>query len=92
MQIPKSLLIFLAILVVGFTMSVIRTKQEKLMRIKYEKIGEVCNGVNGKSFPSTVGTTVTASYQESAAVYSLPSTNKKDVTYCVIDDRLVNET
>lgn len=92
MQIPNGLMIFLAVLIIGFVLSVMRTKRAKLMRIQYEKIGDASNGANGISYPKANEATMITSYQDPAAVYAIPSANKKDVTYCVIDGRLVDES
>jgi hypothetical protein len=97
MEIPNSLLIFLATLIAGFLISVVRTKRSKILQLQYEKIGEINrnnipNGVS-LSVRNGMGTTsAISSYQDSGAEYAMPSGSKKDVTYCVIDGRLVDGT
>jgi hypothetical protein len=60
----------------------------KSKQSKYEKVGE--SAPTEGSYPPATAATIT-SYQDSAAVhYALPQ-NKKDVTYCVIDGRLVDD-
>jgi hypothetical protein len=98
MKIPKSLQILFVALVIAFLVSVISTKRAKFLSLQYEKIGEISinggrvrggGGIIPGPFPVMEGTNLITSYQDSAAVYALAS-GKKDVTYCVIDGRLVD--
>lgn len=97
MEVPGSLLILLGALITGFLIAVVQTKRSKILQVQYEKIGETNrnNLPNGNSLSIRNGMERAAdisSYQDSAAVYAMPSGSKKDVTYCVIDGRLVDNT
>lgn len=99
MEVPGSLLILLGALIAGFLIAVVRTKRSKILQlqVQYEKIGETNrnNLPNGNSLSIRNGmerAAAISSYQDSAAVYAMPSGSKKDVTYCVIDGRLVDNT
>jgi Beta-glucan synthesis-associated protein SKN1/KRE6/Sbg1 len=85
MIIPKSMAVVVVLLSIGFLLSMFGTIRAKSKRPHYQKIGNAsAAGPNG--FPTIV------SYQDSAALhYALPPQMKKDVTYCVIDGRLVDD-
>lgn len=90
-MIPRSMLIVIALLAAGFLLSMLGTIRTKSKLPKYRKIGNA-PGYNGGASPvSRAGEPRITSYQDSAAVhYALPPQHKKDVTYCVIDGRLVD--
>lgn len=98
MMIPKSMIILVAMLAVGFLLSMLGTIQEKSKQPKYQRIGDAYANPGD---PNNGGTLMSpmlqepaiSSYQDSAAVhYALPPQHKQDVTYCVIDGRLVDDT
>jgi hypothetical protein len=82
MIIPRSMAIVVILLLGGFLLSMFGTLRAKAKRPKYQRLGgaAVRNGMP----------TIT-SYQDSAAVYALPAKGKTDVTYCVIDGRMVDD-
>lgn len=85
MIIPKSLAIVVILLAVGFLISMCGAIRANSKLPKYQKLS------NGNALaPNGLPTII--SYQDSAAVhYALaPKQQKKDVTYCVIDGRLVD--
>jgi hypothetical protein len=93
MVIPKSMLIVAIILSIGFLFSLLRTVRAKIRLPKYQKLGDASMMSNNVSKRVTkVTEPAITSYQDSAAVlYTLPRhEQKRDVTYCVIDDRLVD--
>lgn len=92
MQIPNSLQTLLAILLAGFVFSVWSTKRAKVNQVKYEKIGDVSNPINGSRIPVNREISTISSYQDSAAVYALSPKSKNDITYCVIDGRLIDNS
>jgi hypothetical protein len=92
MVIPKSMLIAATILSIGFLLSLLRTVRAKIRLPKYQKLGDASvMSNNGSARVTKVTEPAITSYQDSAAVlYTLPHhEQKRDVTYCVIDDRLV---
>jgi len=98
MMIPKSMVILVAMLGVGFLLSMLGTIREKSRQPKYLKVGDVRANVGtknngGQPSGSMVQESSVTSYQDSAAVhYALPPQHNQDVTYCVIDGRLVDES
>lgn len=75
----------LAIALVAFMTGSLRNKASELK--KYQQIGSGKSGTSGK--PGQVS--MTTSYQNPASAdYAIP-TQQKDVTYCVIDGRLVDQ-
>jgi hypothetical protein len=105
MEIPKSLLFLLVTLTIGFIASVWSTKRKKILNAQYEKIFDVQlqqrgNGARtgpvmgvGRAGIVNETTNLLTSYHDSAAVYAMSQGNKtKDVTYCVVDGRLVDSS
>jgi hypothetical protein len=105
MQVPKSLLFLIVTLTIGFVASVWSTKRAKILNAQYEKIFDVqlqerMNGARvgpimrtGRADPANETTNLITSYHDSAAVYAMSTGNKgKDVTYCVVDGRLVDSS
>lgn len=93
-MLPKSLLVVLALLVVIFFFSMIRTIQANKKKYLYRRLADGTGSttkrgggsVNSRSIPPI------SSYQDSAAVhYALPNQQRKDITYCVVDGRLVDD-
>ena len=97
MIIPKSMIILVAMLAAGFLLSMLGTIREKSRQPKYIKVGDVRSNPgpnsNGGALSGTaLQESVVSSYQDSAAVhYALPPQRSQDVTYCVIDGRLVDD-
>ena len=97
MMIPRGMIILVAMLAVGFLLSMFGTIREKSRQPKYVKVGDV------RSYPSpnknggthaavALEESAVASYQDSAAInYALLPQQNRDVTYCVIDSRLVDD-
>jgi hypothetical protein len=76
--------ITVSFLSLGFIFLMFGTVRANRKRPKYQSLGNAA--INARK-----GATVTTSYQDSAAAYALPAENeKKDVTFCVIDGRLVD--
>lgn len=98
MMIPKSMLVLVLFLAVGFLLSMLGTVRSKSRVHKYERIGDTRAYSNdtkngGTLFSPVVPESAINSYQDSAAMhYALPPQSKQDVTYCVIDGRLVDDT
>jgi hypothetical protein len=87
MVIPKSMAITALVLSVGFVLSMIGTIRTNSKKLKYQRLGNATNFNRNNGIP-----TITSYQDASAAVqYSLPSTLKSDITYCVIDGRLVDD-
>ena len=71
---------------VGFLISMFGAIRAKSNKSKYQRIGNV-SADNRNGIP-----TITSYQDASAAVqYSLPSNLKSDITYCVIDGRLIDD-
>lgn len=88
-MLPPGLMLVLCLLIGGFFVSMTGIlRRKKYLEKKYESVGNT--GSLGSS--STQGNTAAVmSYQNPASVdYSIPS-QQKDVTYCVIDGRLVDQ-
>lgn len=90
---PTSLLVLVCVLAVGFVVSLsFAILTQKRSHIAYKKFGTM-DSPSGKSHAGIGGTGAAgaAVYQSSArADYAIPSQNNV-VTYCVIDDRLVDQ-
>jgi hypothetical protein len=86
MVIPKSMAIAAIVLSLGFILSMIGTIRTNSKKLKYQRLGNVTT-LNRNGIPAIT------SYQDASAAvqYSLPSTLKSDVTYCVIDGRLIDD-
>lgn len=94
-MLPKSLLVVLMLLIVIFFFSMLQTIRDNKKKPLYRRLGDATisspkrnsgGSVNSRSIPPI------SSYQDSAAVhYALPQQQKKDVTYCVVDGRLVDD-
>ena len=86
MLIPRSMAISAAFLIVGFFLLMFGALRTKSERAKYQRIGNA-------SLVTRNGIPPITSYQDASAAvqYSLPSNLKSDVTYCVIDGRLVDD-
>lgn len=75
-----------SVLAVGFVVSMIGAIRANSKRAKYHRVG------NASTFGRNGIPPITSYQDASAAVqYSLPPNLKKDVTYCVIDGRLVDD-
>jgi len=96
-MIPKSMVILIVMLAVGFLLSMLGTIRAKARQPKYLKIGDAranpaSNKNGGNNDSRVVQESVITSYQDTAAVhYALPPQHTQDVTYCVIDGRLVDD-
>ena len=86
MVIPKSMAITAMFLTVGFLLSMFVAIRNNSRKAKYQQIGHATM-VNRNGIPPIT------SYQDASAAvqYALPSNLKSDVTYCVIDGRLVDD-
>ena len=86
MVIPRSMAITAVLLVVGFFLSIFGAIRAGSKENKYQRLGNA-NIVNRNGIPPIT------SYQDASAAvqYSLPSSQKSDITYCVIDGRLVDD-
>lgn len=97
MIIPKGMVILVAMLAAGFLLSLLGTIREKSRQPKYLKVGDVRSNPipnkNGRAHSAApLEDAVVASYQDSAAIhYALLPQQNRDVTYCVIDGRLVDD-
>jgi hypothetical protein len=84
MMVPNSLLVTICFLIAGFIYSLASTLRKRVGETKHGKI-------DGGEMISFVSTHASQSYQQRAAdSYALPKLQQKDVTYCVIDGRLVD--
>lgn len=86
MVIPRSMAIVASVLALGFLISMIGSIRTNSKRTKYHRVGNA-SSVNRNGIPPIT------SYQDASAAvqYSLPPNLKSDVTYCVIDGRLVDD-
>lgn len=87
-MIPPSLIVVIALFVIAFLSSLLGAARARAIEAKYMKTSYVANSKSdGTSInPPSVG----ESYQQPAQEhYALPA-KKKEVTYCVIDGRLVD--
>lgn len=85
-MLPRGLVVILVMLVSGFGLSLSGSMRSKSVETKYQALG----GAGGapSSAPASAGQ---GSYQSSASDgYAIPA-QQKDVTYCVIDGRLVDQ-
>jgi hypothetical protein len=89
MYVPPGLVIIVVVLIGSFLMSLVGFRYRKKEEASYQKIP---NGEPGGG-SARGGITLPQSYQNSALVpdYALPS-EKKVVSYFVIDGRLVDQT
>ncbi|CAB9517136.1 Beta-glucan synthesis-associated protein KRE6 [Seminavis robusta] len=80
---PRGLVVFIALLAVGFGFAFNGSLKRQLSEPKYDPVG------NASSLKSPIQSqTATSSYQNSTTGTGGKS---KDITYCVIDERLVNK-
>lgn len=87
MMVPRGLVVSLIVLLLGFGLSLTGSMRSKSLEVKYQSLANA-----GVSSPSAPSTTVSNSYQNPANDgYAIPTQQKKDVTYCVIDGRLVDQ-
>lgn len=89
MMIPNSLILFLGLIFCGFMVVLSGSMRKKSLEPKYQPIGNpgVANA------PSQNQTTTNSSYQNQGSEgYAIPDNQKKDLTYCVIDGRLVDQS
>jgi dsRNA-specific ribonuclease len=86
MVIPKSMAITATALALGFLLAMIGAIRANSNKLKYQRIRNVSTSVRNGIPPIT-------SYQDASAAvqYSLPQNHKSDITYCVIDGRLVDD-
>lgn len=89
MVLPPGLILFLGLLVGGFIVSMTGIlRKKKLRQPKYQPIGSLAPSGHSAGQGQYVSP---MSYQNPASSdYALPS-QQKDVTYCVIDGRLVDQ-
>lgn len=91
-MLPTSLLVLISVLGVGFVASLsFAIYTQRRSQVAYKKFGSM-DSPDGRSHPSVgTGAAGTAVYQSSArADYAIPQAQNV-VTYCVIDDRLVDQ-
>jgi hypothetical protein len=86
MVIPRSMAIAAIFLAVGFLLSMFCAIRTNSKKSKYQQLGTA-------SFANRNGIPPITSYQDASAAvqYALPSNVKSDITYCVIDGRLVDD-
>lgn len=82
-DLSPSLTLLICVLVCGFVLSLVSAVRKRAGEPKYQKLPAVAQDMSFQSAPS--GTAM--SYQHSDPA----SLKKKDVTYCVIDGRLVDK-
>ena len=87
MVVPPGLVVFICVLIGGFGISYGGLIRKMSSETKYEVIGGA--GTIGNS--TGPGPILSTSYQNPASVDYAISTQPKDVTYCVIDGRLVDQ-
>lgn len=88
MMIPKSLIIVVCLLLLGFLGSLMGTVRAKAKEAHYKRLSGAIPHGGTPSFP--VNQATTGSYQHQGSDhYALPP-KQKEVTYCVIDGRLVD--
>lgn len=86
MVIPKGLAMTIGVLVLGFFFSFARTIRKKSTESGYRKL----DATNMVAYTGLTPTNHSTSYQNPTSdQYALPK-NQKDLTYCVIDGRLVD--
>lgn len=91
MVFPKSLIVLVIIVVLGFLFSLTGSFRSKLLERKYEKIDRSVDDAVHPTENSLINTAQGASYQDPPnSDYALPP-QQKVVTYCVIDGRLVDQ-
>jgi hypothetical protein len=84
-MIPRSLMMVITLLAVGFSVCLIRTRRIKAKENKYQRLGTGSGGSDGMIQASGSG-----SYQNATVSnYAMPPQQKVN-TYCVIDSRLVD--
>jgi hypothetical protein len=88
MILPKSLIVVVLLLAIGLLLAVcvaVQNKKKEFRYIPVAKNGRSANGNDGRVPAYGQG-----SYQHQlSGSYAMPS-NAKDVTYCIIDERLVD--
>jgi hypothetical protein len=86
MVVPRSMAIAAIILALGFFLSMFGAIRTNSNKAKYQRVGNA-SIVNRNGIPPIT------SYQDASAAvqYALPSNLKSDITYCVIDGRLVDD-
>lgn len=86
---PTSLCFIASFLVVGFLLSLAITIRRQRNEVAYQKLSA---GDSSEMRSSLRNITGVVSYQSSArADYAIPQSSQKVVTYCVIDDRLIDK-
>ena len=86
-MVPRSLIILVGVLVIGFASSFIGTMRRKSKEDGYQKVPPANGPHDGSNFMMTPAG---VSYQnQQPDHYALPN-KQKEVTYCVIDGRLVD--
>jgi len=89
MVIPYSLVFWVSLLIVAFLWSLVRFAKARAREADYNKITYATKS-EASSFPPPHNAAAVAQYQPPAQDhYALP-TKQKEVTYCVIDGRLVD--
>lgn len=87
MIIPPGFVVFFVLLASGFAMSMSGSMRRKSAEAKYQPVSGV-----GSAVSSGPTSTAPGSYQNPANDgYAIPTPQQKDVTYCVIDGRLVDQ-
>jgi beta-glucanase (GH16 family) len=85
---PSSLMVVVSLLIGGFLLSMASAVREKSKEPKYTNVN---GGTSNLSFQTTGSGAGVGSYQNpDGATFTVPA-NQKDVTYCVIDGRLVDQ-
>ena len=85
MTVPRGLVVVLILLASGFGLAWSGLLRKKSLEAKYQSVG-------GASATSSAPTSTTpGSYQNPAGDGYAIATQQKDVTYCVIDGRLVDQ-
>ena len=89
MMFPTSLCFIASFLVVGFLLSLAITIRRQRNEVAYQKLNA---GDSSDMRSPQSNTTGVGSYQSSARTdYAIPQSSQKVVTYCVIDDRLIDK-
>lgn len=86
MYLPSSLIFTVAVLIGGFILSLLFIIYRRKKQAKYHKISNGSKEVIANGFQGNTE----SSYQNNSSGYALPNNDKVN-TYCVIDDRLIDQ-
>ena len=89
MVIPPSLIVVIALLIIAFLSSLVGAARARARETKYLKVAYVANSKSDGTSSSPPSAGVETYQQPAQDHYALPA-KKKEVTYCVIDGRLVD--